>query len=196
MILQKISVKPSTIGSARRASLRDWRIREVRDMTYILKRFAIAVVLALLAAVAPLGNGAMAETILTVVNADVENSPQEYSIEDLDALTQVAIRTKNDFVDGVTDFTGPLARDVLSRLDGLEAEEVRMIAINDYQINIPVADFLLYDVILATRMNGERLSRREFGPIWVIYPRDDHVELQDSLYNTRHIWQLVRMEVE
>lgn len=164
-------------------------------MTKTLKRFAVAVMLALLVLGVPSGNDARAEAVLTVMNDAFEGAPQEYSLDDLDALTQVSIETQNDFVDGVVDFTGPLARDVLSRVDGLDANEVHMIAINDYQINIPVSDFLSYDVILATRMNGERLSRREFGPIWVIYPRDDHVELRDSLYNTRHIWQLVRMEV-
>ena len=43
--------------------------------------------------------------------------------------------------------------------------------------------------------NGERLSRRDKGPIWLIYPLDDHEELKDPVYTIRLIWQLTAMEL-
>ena len=45
-------------------------------------------------------------------------------------------------------------------------------------------------------MNGKRLSLRDKGPIWVIYPMTDNKELQDPAYNQRLVWQLVKIEVK
>ncbi len=136
------------------------------------------------------------ETVLTVLSQS-DNSEVEvtYSLEALDAFPQVKIRTENEFVDGLTEFTGPLARVVLKQTNDMGAEIVKLTAANQYEIEIPVSDFLNYDVILATRQNGKLFSRRDKGPIWVIYPMSDHAELRDSTYNSRLIWQLVRMEV-
>ncbi len=53
---------------------------------------------------------------------------------------------------------------------------------------------LEYDVIFAMSQNGERLSIRDKGPIWVIYPMTDNDELQDRVYNDRLIWQLVKVD--
>jgi hypothetical protein len=43
--------------------------------------------------------------------------------------------------------------------------------------------------------NGKRLSLRDKGPIWLIYPLDDHAELQDPYYTIRLVWQLTKMEL-
>lgn len=136
------------------------------------------------------------DTILTVLSqSDGVTGEVNYTLEDLDALPQVEIRTINEFVDGPTRFEGPLARVILKQTSDINATKVSLIAANDYEIEVPIADFRKYDVILATRQEGKLLSRRDKGPIWVIYPMSDHSELRDSVYNSRLIWQLVRMEV-
>ena len=42
--------------------------------------------------------------------------------------------------------------------------------------------------------NGKKLSRREKGPLWLMYPISDHAELTDPIYLRRLIWQVVRIE--
>jgi len=69
-----------------------------------------------------------------------------------------------------------------------------MYAVNDYSVTVPFSDLEKYEVVLATEMNGERLSVRNRGPIWLMYPLDGHRELRGSVYNDRLIWQLVRIE--
>jgi hypothetical protein len=114
------------------------------------------------------------------------------SAADVAALPQHEIRTANEFIDGVGVFTGPLARvalaDAMAAAPG--ATEAVMVALNDYEVAIPLSDFLDYDVVLATAMNGKPLTRRDKGPIWVMYPIDDHNELRQSIYDNRLIWQL------
>ena len=82
---------------------------------------------------------------------------------------------------------------------GLEGQEGKMAtatAINDYSVEIPIEDYATYDVILATEMDGKKLTLRDKGPIWIVYPRDDHSELDDPVVNARWIWQLVELGVE
>ncbi len=137
------------------------------------------------------GNVSAAQTVLTLENPS-KNIRIELSREDLLAMPQVTVKTGNEFVDGVAEFSGPLARDVISLLGG-GFDVADFYAVNDYSIPIPVADFENYDVVMALFMNGKRFSLRDKGPIWLIYPMTGNPELQDKIYNDRLIWQLVRV---
>jgi hypothetical protein len=39
-------------------------------------------------------------------------------------------------------------------------------------------------------MDGQYLKIMDKGPIWIVYPRDQYRELQDSLTDKRWVWQL------
>ena len=120
----------------------------------------------------------------------------ELTLEDLRTMPQHAVTTTTEFTDGLVTFTGPLARDVLDHLGLNEVETVRLTAINDYFIDVPTSDFTEYDVIMALDANGRQLSRRDKGPIWLMYPISDHDELADPRYNARLIWQLISVEAQ
>jgi len=114
--------------------------------------------------------------------------------EDLLAMEQFTVRTENEFIDGMAEFTGPLVRDVIALLNALEIETLTLTAVNDYAVKVPMSDVLNYDVIFAMSQDGTRFSVRDKGPIWVIYPMSENVELQDRVYNDRLIWQLVKVD--
>ena len=134
------------------------------------------------------------EAMLTVINS-LNGNEVVLTEDDVAALAQATIKTENEFVDAMTSFEGPLARDVLA-LVGAEAGTVVLTAVNDYAVEVPYKDFVNYDVVFATSADGERFSRRDKGPIWVVYPMSDHAELQDPVYNARLIWQLVKVEIK
>ena len=138
------------------------------------------------------GLGAAQEPILTVSRTGTATT---YSHDDLLALPQHRIATTTSVTDGVVAFDGFLIRALLG--DDLPDDAVVVAtALNDYQVEIPVTDFTRYDVIGALSMDGETLSPRDKGPIWIVYPRDDHPELQDIRYDTRWVWQLVSLQVQ
>lgn len=142
-----------------------------------------------------LPHSAMAQdAVLTVVSA-ISGEVILLSDEDLKALPQAVINTENEFVDGMTAFTGPLGRDVLALL-GDGGDTVVLTAVNDYTVEVPLADFNMYDVVFSMSADDVPFSRRDKGPIWVVYPMSDHAELQDPVYNARLIWQLVKVEVK
>ena len=134
------------------------------------------------------------EAVLTVINT-LTGEEVALSQEDLMAVPQAIVNTENEFVDAMTAFEGPLGRDVLA-LVGEGGSMVVLTAVNDYAVEVPIEDFINYDVVFALSENGEVFSRRDKGPIWVVYPMSDHTELQDPVYNARLIWQLVKVEIK
>lgn len=113
----------------------------------------------------------------------------------LSTLPESTIQTSTSVTDGRRIFVGNLMSDLLKLVDA-HGETVHALAHNDYQIEIPMSDFNKYGVILAHSMDGVELGSRDKGPLWLVYPRDDHAELQDIRYDFRWIWQLKQIEVK
>lgn len=138
---------------------------------------------------------ATAENILAITE---NGETVELTRDRFDELDTVEINTTTDWTDGVNVFRGPLVRDVL-KAAGHNASvivKLKARAANDYTVEIPASDIQDYDVILATEMDGKQLTLRDKGPLWIVYPRDDHKELRDPVVNARWIWQLVELRVE
>jgi len=142
-----------------------------------------------------LGQGGGVSAGAALVVGPLGRAPvRRFTMQQLQALPQVDLRTANDFVDGVRDFRGPLARAVLDLGGGRAAHRVVMTAANDYQVEFDAAELRKYNAIIALSMDGKPLSKRGKGPLWLIYPMSQHAELRDPAYNSRLIWQLVRIE--
>lgn len=117
------------------------------------------------------------------------------SAERLAALPQRVTLTHTAWTDGVRRFEGPLLSDVMAAA-GMAVKPDSLVqarALNDYLIEIPAADFRRWPVILAWSMDGKVLTRRDKGPFWIVYPRDDDRTLSDARYDHRWAWQLRRL---
>jgi len=137
-----------------------------------------------------------ASDMLVVRNAVVPGlADVHYTEQELKTLPQVTIRTRTEFTDGVVTFVGPLVRDLIAPIDKGKGTTLHLTAVNDYAVDIPIRDVTKYDVILAMSANGKRLSVRDKGPLWLMYPMDDFPELQDASYNAKLIWQLSTAEI-
>jgi hypothetical protein len=138
--------------------------------------------------------GAIAQTALTLSRGPGNVEILEFSLEDLRNLPQTTIETENEFTDGRVAYRGPLVREVLERLALDQADTIRFTAVNDYYVDVPTSDFMRFDAILALEADGKPLSRRDKGPIWLMYPISDHEALQAPIYVNRLIWQIYRIE--
>lgn len=118
-----------------------------------------------------------------------------FDLQTLESLPQHAFTTLTPWSHQAIAFSGPLLRDVLA-MAGAQGQQLRATAINDYRIQIPVDDTMRFNVIVATRMNGQRMSVRDKGPLFVVYPFDTLPELKQARYYERSIWQLKSLEVE
>lgn len=138
------------------------------------------------------------EIVLTITGQITRANNGDSAVFDeamLAALPSASLETTTVVTDGVRQFDGFLMRDLLT-LVGADGETVAATALNDYIIDIPMEDFERFDVLVATHMDGQRLLPSDKGPLWIVYPRDDHTELQDMRYDYRWVWQLVRLKVE
>ncbi|MGB1237495.1 MAG: molybdopterin-dependent oxidoreductase [Pseudomonadales bacterium] len=114
------------------------------------------------------------------------------SDKDLANLPQRTIQTQTHWTKGIITFRGPLLRDVLAHV-GVSGQYIKARAANDYMIEIPYSDFLENDVILAMSRDGVPMTLRSKGPLWVIYPWSENTSLQQGIYYSRAIWQLVEI---
>jgi len=137
------------------------------------------------------------DVILTVsgkISAKNAEDAAQFDIEMLRALSAQPVSTSTIWTEGVHVFTGvPLAL-LLDEL-GSSGSTLRALAINDYAIEVPVADIGPDYPILAYEMNGKPMHRRDKGPLWIIYPYDASPDFQTSLVYSRSVWQLDRIEV-
>lgn len=128
------------------------------------------------------------------IGSENGGSVARYDLAMLDRLEQGVIRTVTPWTEGLQTFEGPLGTALLSDV-GATGNTIRAIALNDYTVTIPIADFEDYGVIFATRLEGSVMSVRDRGPIWVIYPWTDRPELKEDVFFARSIWQLRSIEV-
>jgi hypothetical protein len=104
------------------------------------------------------------------------------------------LRTATPFTDGESTYSGVRLSRLLD-LVGAAGTQLKSRALNDYEVTIPVAEVRDYPVLLALDRDGQPLSVRERGPLWVIYPWSQYPELDDRIHRQRSIWQLMTIEV-
>lgn len=116
------------------------------------------------------------------------------SLDDLKQLGASEIKTSTLWTDGVHQFTGVSLSDLLTHLEA-QGETIEATAINDYAITIPVSDAVAGGPIIAYAMNGAPMSRRDKGPLWVVYPFDSDAKYRTETIYSRSIWQLNKIKV-
>lgn len=144
--------------------------------------------------------GKIVLTIAGAVGKPNQGKDAVFDMRMLEALPQVTHTVETPWYPRKVSFSGPLARDVLAAAgvnpDGpTTPSSVRAIAINDYKVDIPLSDFTRHPVILATRMNGNPMSSRDKGPLFVIYPYANFGATERKQYFDRSVWQLDRLQI-
>jgi len=137
------------------------------------------------------------EVLLTVsgaISTTNNGSTAEFDLEMLKELDDTTIETTTIWTEGTQVFQGVSLNVLMKRL-GVDDGTLRATAINDYAIEIPVSDATPDGPILAYLLNGETMSIREKGPLWVIYPYDANAAYRSEVIYSRSIWQLDRIEV-
>jgi len=140
---------------------------------------------------------AKGEILLTVMGEiDVTNAPgrAEFDRAMLETLERKSL-TATFVMSGKTHrFEGVSLRAVLDRV-GARGMTIHASAWNDYKVDIPWDD-LKYDPLLAMAADGQMLTLRDKGPLWIVYPRDDYSALRNDLHDSRWVWQLNRLRIE
>jgi len=154
-------------------------------MTFFTKLFAVF-------ALAALPFGALAQDIVLTVAHGGETT--ELDMPALKSMEAREFETTTIWTEGPQTFTGvPLA--VLLAELGVTEGTIKATAINDYAVEIPVEDAVEGGPIIAYLLNGDPMSVRDKGPLWVVYPYDSNAAYQTEVIYSRSIWQLDRIDV-
>ncbi|MPV65171.1 molybdopterin-dependent oxidoreductase [Burkholderia sp. BE17] len=126
---------------------------------------------------------------------DPEAKEYVFTEADLMRLPVRTIRTSTAWTP-VSLFEGVSVLDILKKVGG-KGKYITAYTLDDYYGDIPISDFEKYGAILAYKMNGKYLSIENFGPFFIVYPRDTGGgELSGPLYSTRFIWQIYKIIVK
>ena len=81
-------------------------------------------------------------------------------------------------------------------VQGTGCATLKVTALNDYAIEVPIAHAREWPTILALKADGEYMSVRDKGPLWLVYPRHMSAQFGNDKYNARWIWQIATIEVQ
>jgi hypothetical protein len=138
--------------------------------------------------------GAVILTVSGKIDATNAGDVAQFDLAMLQALPPTEITTETIWTPSEHVFTG-VSLDVFLDHIGAEGGTLQAQAINDYTVEIPVSDAVPGGPIIAYAMDGAPMSRRDKGPLWIIYPYSSGPEYQTEVIYTRSIWQLDRLTV-
>ena len=153
----------------------------------------VALVAACIAA--PLTVRAQDQTILKICETvETEETARFLDLADLERMEEARFTTSTIWTEGEIEFHGVPMGALLDQME-ITAGTLELIAVNDYFVEIPVDEARESAAIIAYRMNGELMSRRDKGPLWLVYPFDSDVKYQSETYYSKSIWQIDRIKV-
>jgi len=155
-----------------------------------LRRLMLAC-LAILSMALSSGHAAAAQ-LLVIKTAD----GQEVSLtrEQLEAMPRTTFDTTTIWTEGAKNFSGVSLKAMLAQM-GVTEGTLKAVAENEYSVDIPLADLDDHAPIVADLIDGQPFSRREKGPLWIVFPYDSDARYRTEENFARSIWQLVRIEV-
>jgi hypothetical protein len=110
------------------------------------------------------------------------------TLPELERLGLYRVVTTSPYETGELTFEGVLFRDVLKKYALDEAPQVTVRATDDYVQIVPREDWADGPLLLATRQNGQPLTRRTQGPTRIVYPLHDHPAYDTPVHKPRWVW--------
>lgn len=142
----------------------------------------------------PAPEGPVLLTVTGVIDATNAEDAAHFDLDMLQAVGTETFETSTIWTEGKQSFTGVPLQALMARL-GVEQGTIRATAINDYAIEIPLDDPTSQAAILAFAIDGSPISRRQKGPLWLVYPFDSGTQFRSEVVYARSIWQLDRIHV-
>lgn len=139
------------------------------------------------------------QVLLTVKGQVTNTNHTSGAIFDMPMLLELGTQsfvTHTPWSDVTYKFKGIAIKDILDAVGASENSSIKLRALDDYQVVVPWKDLIPYNAILAFSRNNVPLTRRDRGPLWLVYPRDMDEDLENSKFDNYWVWQLLEIEVQ
>ncbi|WP_022942330.1 molybdopterin-binding oxidoreductase [Psychromonas hadalis] len=135
------------------------------------------------------------EKVLLNIHSVSQSVNEFYTLKQLQKLPQHEIKITIPWTDEEHIYKGPYLEDVFSSA-GIEGRWLTLYALDHYQVSFNYQRIKKYNPILGLQIDGELLTIRSKGPIWLILPVNEYKELEAAVYNDYMVWQLIKINSE
>ncbi len=139
------------------------------------------------------------EAIVTISGAISAKNSGETLVLDMATLEKfglVKYDVNDPWLNAKNTYTGVLMSEFLKIIGASpSATTVVLTALDDYQVEIPIADIQKWPILLATQTNDEYMTLENNGPTRIIYPFDDYSEIDQVATKDLWVWNIKTIEV-
>ena len=114
------------------------------------------------------------------------------TMADLKKLPAAGFETTTIWTEGMQHFEGVLLKDLAAHL-GFDEGNIELSALNEYLVEMAVADIATSEALIAYARNGEAMPARDKGPLWMVFPYDRDPKFRSETAFALSIWQLDRI---
>ena len=130
---------------------------------------------------------APAGDVVLTVSGDIGKADPGSTLRlDLATVEQMGLvryTVHDPWLDADHEFSGVLLADVLDTVGASSAStHLRFVAIDDYEVQISIADARRWPVLLATKMDGQPMTVEDKGPTRIVWPYDQFPEIDRLTY--------------
>ncbi|PJG57678.1 molybdopterin-dependent oxidoreductase [Aeromonas cavernicola] len=110
-------------------------------------------------------------------------------------LPHIEFTTTTPWTLGTRQFRGPTLATLLAAYGVPDAKKAIVSGLNGYQQLVDLTQFDNLPLTLVRYENGQPLTRRNKGPLWLLLPFTDHPTLDIPAIHNSMVWQVTRIEI-
>jgi hypothetical protein len=119
-----------------------------------------------------------------------------FDMETLEKLGLVKYAVNDPWLNSNISYTGVLMSKLLEVVGAADsATTVHFTALDDYQVDITIADIQKWPILLATRSNDALMALDAGGPTRVAFPYDQYDDIDPLTYKDSWIWNISEIEI-
>lgn len=133
--------------------------------------------------------------VIPTIDGSVTGGEVSADLAAIEALPAETFETTTIWTDGTLKFTGVPLKALVEAAGG-QGSVVVAEALNGYAVEIPVSVLEDKAPIVAYKIDDQPFSRRDKGPLWVVFPYDLDEKYKSETTYSYSIWQLHRLTVK
>lgn len=138
----------------------------------------------------------VADPVVTITGRISAATPDGISLDraGIESMGLVRYTVRDPWLEQDLEFTGVLMTDLLAATGAAgDAQTLHITALDDYEVDIAIADVERWPVMLATQTGGSPMEIEAKGPTRVVFPADPAID--ELKYKDLWIWQIKTIEV-
>lgn len=121
----------------------------------------------------------------------------QFDMATLESIRVVEYKVDDPFIKKNILYSGVLLSDLLE-LAGADktATTLKLWALDDYSVDMKIADAMKWPIIIATKADGAYISLDQKGPLISVFPFNDFPEIDHLTYDNQWLWALAKITVK